>query len=303
LDINAAALAKTLVILDMPLMYGILRSRNQPRIEDALTVISYTYCSAFVPAFVVSKMTEHIHTIIDDLEDDKHKPGRTILNCFYLSRDSRVKILRKLKQWATPLGAELAVAKVRHGVAVNRQMGELRAEAMLSPIIRNRGELKDGCQQDFSRFGVLFAEKSFLERRDPEIVPLIEAWRSRRPNSQAAIENYIDANWMVNPTMLDMDHDAQLRADMEQLGDTYIPVLEFKPLDFLENIVKPVSFAGERASGIQSSDLFFRKTFHVVYDDDEQSNADRAHRRGDGRCSRAYTLRLLGSSRLQPGRC
>jgi hypothetical protein len=98
LDINAAFLAKTLIMFDMIMIYSILRAQKQPRIEDALTVMAYTYASAFVPSFVVTKMLEHIRTLVDELEEDKESPGTTVLGFLYLSKSTRTQVLHKLKQ-------------------------------------------------------------------------------------------------------------------------------------------------------------------------------------------------------------
>ncbi|KAK1566219.1 tetratricopeptide [Colletotrichum navitas] len=70
LDINATASARTLVIFDMAIRYVFMRCAKMPRIEDELTVMSYIYSSAAVPAFVAEKLEEHIESVIAELEGD-----------------------------------------------------------------------------------------------------------------------------------------------------------------------------------------------------------------------------------------
>lgn len=132
LDLNAASLAKTLVVFDTFMIYALLRTKKQPRIEDALTVMAYTYSAAFVPPFVVMKMLEHIRILIDDLESDGDTPGTTVLGFCYLPRDTRTQVLRKLKQWAEPLGPELSMAKIPPDIANIQRMTEMKAQSMMS---------------------------------------------------------------------------------------------------------------------------------------------------------------------------
>ena len=191
LDINAASLAKTLVMLDMVMVYTILKAQKQPRIEDALTVMAYTYSSAFVPSFVVTKMLEHIRTLIDDLEEDQDSPGSTVLGFLYLPKSTRTQVLHKLRQWAAPLPSHLTVAKLRPGIRDKYQGTQQSIQQFFGP--KPRSKFHKQCQQNFQDLGVVFADTPFLERQDSDLLPLIEDYRAKRPEAKKALETYIDA--------------------------------------------------------------------------------------------------------------
>ncbi|KAK0385346.1 hypothetical protein NLU13_7822 [Sarocladium strictum] len=234
LDINAASIAKTLIMFDMIMMYTILKTRKTPRIEDALTVMAYTYSSAFVPSFVVTKVLEHIRTLIDELEEAESSPGTTVLGFLYLPKDTRTQVLRKLKQWAAPLAAHHAVAKLRPVARDKFRFAQKSARELFGP--KPSAKFLKQCRQEFEELGVLFAEQPFLQRRDPDLIPLIEAYRAKQPNAKKALEAYIDAEWKLNPTVIDLDHDVQLRAEAKGTGRPYEPYLEFNPLELVDHI-------------------------------------------------------------------
>lgn len=68
LDINAAALARVLVLFDMMFLYFSMRAQKMPRIEDALACMAYVFSSGFIPPFVHDKMMEHVNALVSDLE-------------------------------------------------------------------------------------------------------------------------------------------------------------------------------------------------------------------------------------------
>lgn len=114
-DINAAALARTLIIFDMTFRYGVMKAQKLPRIEDALTVLAYMYSSAFIPKFVAEKILEHVRTLIDHFEDTEDGVGTDYMFMLYIPKETRIQVLRKLKQWTEPLGAMNATKRLRPG--------------------------------------------------------------------------------------------------------------------------------------------------------------------------------------------
>lgn len=123
----------------------------------------------------------------------------TVLNLFYLPNDTRVKVLRKLKQWAEPLGNMYDPAIVRKAV-LQRQSQSLAPPDTKTPPSQ--------CESDARTLGVIFAGDVFIQRREPELLPLIEAYRTGKEEARVALEAHIDKNWCTNPTVLDMDHEA-----------------------------------------------------------------------------------------------
>ncbi|KAI8287173.1 hypothetical protein K4K60_012800 [Colletotrichum sp. SAR11_57] len=114
-DINAAALARTLIIFDMTFRYGVMKAQKLPHIEDALMVLAYMYSSAFIPKFVAEKILEHVRTLIDHFEDTEDGVGTDYMFMLYIPKETRIQVLRKLKQWTEPLGAMNATKRLRPG--------------------------------------------------------------------------------------------------------------------------------------------------------------------------------------------
>ncbi|KAI8277373.1 hypothetical protein K4K56_000728 [Colletotrichum sp. SAR 10_98] len=120
IDINAAALARTVIMFDMGFRYAAMKTQKMPRIEDALTVMSY-----------MSMM--------------------------------------------------------------------LNSDATKVPY-ENRSD------QEFNELGVVFGSQVFIKRREPELLPLLDAFRSGQQSSKAELLKHIDTHWVTNPTVLDMDY-------------------------------------------------------------------------------------------------
>lgn len=225
-DINAAAFARLLVLFDMMFLYSIMKTEKMPRIEDALTNMAYTY-SAFVPPFVVFKMMEHVRTLIDDLEGEADSPGSEILKILYLSKETRVQVLRKLKQWTESLDEQFPFKRLRAASMEQRRFGP--------PDNRQNPHTKQ-CHNDLKDFGVIFADTELLKRREPEIIPLLDAFRSGRPSAKKALEEHIDTNWKMNPTVLDVDFEKQKNKE-----ELYFegPALEWNPVDLVTSLGSP----------------------------------------------------------------
>lgn len=202
LDINATALARMLVMFDMVYQYGAMKLAKLPRIEDALTVMGYLYSSAFIPAFVAQKMEEHIRTLIDELES-----GEDILETIYVPQETRDEVIRKLKRWLEPLGDDYSPKKIRTAVVRNFIKTEQHRKDVFGEEAVDAHPDSKNKEQDYRDFGVIFAPDVFIERREPALRPLLDAFRSGSKNSKKTPEEYIDSNWKTNPTVLDMDYE------------------------------------------------------------------------------------------------
>ncbi|KZL82187.1 tetratricopeptide-like protein [Colletotrichum incanum] len=206
LDINAAALARTLFMFDMVIRYIFMRYAKMPRIEDALTVMSYIYSSPFVPAFVAEKTEEHIKTLIDELEGEGD-----VLEMFFIPRGTRDQIIRKLKHWIQPFGDDYTTKKLRPVVIGNLLRSEQQRQSLFGESARP--EVKDS--KEIRELGVLFAGDIFIDRREPALRPLLDAFRSDVEGAKQTLEVYIDSHWKTNPTMLDMDYEPRRYEEFE----------------------------------------------------------------------------------------
>ncbi|WDK21941.1 tetratricopeptide [Colletotrichum graminicola] len=233
LDINATALARTLVILDMVIRYAIMRCAKMPRIEDALTVMSYIYSSAVVPAFVAEKLEEHVKSVIDELEGEGD-----VLEIFFIPRDTRNKIIKKLKQWIQPLADDYALKNLRPAVL--------------------KTALKDSTKE-FRELGVLFAGDVFIGRREPALRPLLDAFRSNVQGAKQILEGYIDSHWKTNPTLLDMDYEARRDdvLDTSAPPRKFTPSIELDPAQLMQSIYNPARPKPEDGDVLESLDGFF----------------------------------------------
>ncbi|KAF9878329.1 putative tetratricopeptide [Colletotrichum karsti] len=253
LDINPAALARTLVMFDMIFQYIILKAKRLPRIEDALTCMAYVYSSAFIPPFVLMKLMEHIRTLIDRLEE-----GGDVLGLIYVPEDTRAQVIRKLKQWTEDLGEQYAPKKIRAPLLANfHKTDEQKKKVFGEDPVDKQKEIEER-QRDFKEFGVVFANDVFIGRREPELGALLEAFRSGAPEAKKNLEQHIDANWKTNPTVLDMDYEPRRHEEVDPSAPSYelLPTLDWDPTSLIHNLSIPVKDA-EKNDVIKSLEEFF----------------------------------------------
>ncbi|KAJ0329692.1 hypothetical protein COL922a_012788 [Colletotrichum nupharicola] len=205
IDIKAAALARTLIMFDMGFRYAAMKTQKMPRIEEALTVMSYMFSSAFMPSFAAEKVLEHIRTVIDELEEQGDGVGSDFMGMFYLPRETRIQVVRKLKQWAEPLGEKYATKRLRPLMMENLEIEKFRRSMMLN-VDAAKVPYENRSDQEFNELGVVFGNQVFIKRREPELLPLLDAFRSGQQGSKAELLEHIDTHWVTNPTVLDMDY-------------------------------------------------------------------------------------------------
>ncbi|KZL64560.1 tetratricopeptide-like protein [Colletotrichum tofieldiae] len=231
LAINATALARTLVIFDMVIRYVFMRYAKLPRIEDALTIMSYIYSSSLVPAFWLPKRHSNISrfkTLIGELKGDGD-----VLEMFFIPRGIRDQTIRKSKLWIQPLRDGYTPRKLRPAVPDNSLLSEqhqqnLSAAVDFGPYI---GELR-----------VLFAGDIFIDRRGPALRALLDAFRSDVKGAKQTLEGYMDSRWKTSLTTLNMDYEPH---DFEQLEPgahlAEIALLSFwNPTQLVQSLYNPM---------------------------------------------------------------
>jgi hypothetical protein len=260
-DINAAALARTLIIFDMLFIYTVLKRQKMPRVEDALVVISYIYSSPFVPEFVEMKVLESIRTLIDEFERDKDLPASAVLDTLWVPKATRDLVLRKLKQWAEPLGEAYTAKKLRAPIVKRFRRTQQQMEAAMGGLPPGPGAKNTQNEDDFSKVGAIFPNKAFLERRDPDLLPLLDAYRKKGSGAaaQKALEAHLDTKWRVNMTMLDMDYEPRRAIEASPGTDPMelLPVLDTDPNKVAEWLNPGIRPAKNSSGALDDIGTFF----------------------------------------------
>ncbi|KAF6800163.1 tetratricopeptide [Colletotrichum musicola] len=249
-DINAAAIARTLIMLDMVMQYCLVKSQQLPRIEDALTVMAYVYTSAFIPPFVAMKLQEHIKALIFHLED-----GNEVFCFLYVPEETRAQVVYKLKQWSQPLGDNYAPKKIRP--AVLKKFNRAEQQRKMAFGGDSDKTQTEQAHRDFRDFGAVFANDVFIGRREPELPALLADFRAGRPGAKEKLENPIDTKWQTNPTVLDMDYEPR-RANIIPPGEPVdlTPSIEWDPMALVKAVAPP-SEKSPTADGLASLGRFF----------------------------------------------
>ncbi|KDN67994.1 putative tetratricopeptide [Colletotrichum sublineola] len=251
LDLNATALARTLVIFGIVIQYICMRAAKLPRIEDALTVMSYIYSSAVVPAFVAEKLEEHVKLVIDELEGEGD-----VLEMFFIPRDTRYEIIKKLKHWIQPLGDDYAPKNFRPAVLNTYLRAEQHRKTLFGETAPS--VVKES-PKEFRELGVLFAGDTFIGRREPALRPLLDAFRSDVQGAKQALEGYIDSHWKTNPTLLDMDYERRREEEIEpgasrgKLATTF----ELDPARLMRSLWNLTRSRPEDGNVLENLDKFF----------------------------------------------
>ncbi|EQB51950.1 hypothetical protein CGLO_08458 [Colletotrichum gloeosporioides Cg-14] len=193
------------------------------------------YSSAFIPKFAAEKILEHVRTLIDHFEDTDDGAGTDYMFMLYVPKDTRIQVLRKLKQWAEPLGAMYATKRLRPMIQKDSAQTRERKRGVFGDE-RDKTDNKD--DKEFAELAVVFGDTAFTRRREPELIPLLEAFRAGNPGSKKQLLEQVDSQWVVNQTVLDMDYEKRTR---EESGPGMLPNWDFNPADILKNLPNPMT--------------------------------------------------------------
>ncbi|KAF5484753.1 hypothetical protein CGCS363_v013958 [Colletotrichum siamense] len=199
--------------------------------------MSYMFSSSFMPSFAAEKMLEHIRTVIDELEEQGDGVGSDFMGMFYLPRETRIQVVRKLKQWAEPLGERYATKRLRPLMMENLEIEKFRRSMMLN-FDATKVPYENRSDQEFNELGVVFGSQVFIKRREPELLPLLDAFRSGQQSSKAELLKYIDTHWVTNPTVLDMDYQPRREQEIRapQGLSEVPPGFDWNPAEMIKNL-------------------------------------------------------------------
>ncbi|POS73100.1 tetratricopeptide [Diaporthe helianthi] len=127
-----------------------------------------------------------------------------------MSEDTRTRVLQHLGLWSEPLDDLYRPENMRRVVGTALLEGSMRR--MVNGLM-NRGEIPDTCEEDdetFSESTIISPPKTFIQRHEPRIGPILERTRSEK-DSEATLEQagrdldaYINQHWKTNLTMIDL---------------------------------------------------------------------------------------------------
>ncbi|KAK4444817.1 hypothetical protein QBC34DRAFT_442177 [Podospora aff. communis PSN243] len=233
-DINAAAISRTLILLDMIVAYSILKIKKTPGIEDAPTVMAYLYVAQVMPAVVNEKLQMHIETLLVGLEDE----NEPLFDWLYLPPATRQAVARVLRRWRNPPQDRCySPHLIRQTILAKLRRERIKTSFMYGQNSRMKAE--PGLEFDratFDDLGVVLPPKGFAERRDEPLVAMVEEYRKGSKAARQQLAAHIDQNWVTNLTLIDFDYSETCNNADDPLfpkdtDEAKVPSIEGDPTD------------------------------------------------------------------------
>jgi Domain of unknown function (DUF4470) len=237
LDLKPAALARTVIILDMLQRYGFMKLLKTPGCDDALVVIAYLYSCTVIPPFVNDKLQEHITHLLPVLETD----DEPVSNWLFIPSKARRQIAYVLKQWQQPMEGVYRPSNIRSVVRMKLDLGEAQRRSIGFTPDRRHVKGFESDQKVFDELTVLLPLKDFADRREPELSPLMATYQSRQKNAAQLLSDYINETWKTNATLIDMDYEKTRQPDWSgppELApdESKAPPLDVDPLEVMGSL-------------------------------------------------------------------
>jgi Arc/MetJ-type ribon-helix-helix transcriptional regulator len=201
-DINAAAIARTLILLDMIVTYTVLKFKKTPGSEDAPTVMAYLYATQVVPAAVNEKLQTHIEALLLRIKSE----DEPLYDCLFLPAATRKAVAKVLRRWQNPPQESCYSPRVIRRTVSARVKSE---RGKISQISGHDHKAEPGFELDrksFDDLGVVLPSKGFAKRRDEPLVALMEEYRKGSEAAKQKLAAHIDKNWATNLTLIDFDY-------------------------------------------------------------------------------------------------
>lgn len=245
-DLNPTAIARTLILISMVMLYATSQAipsyHHTQTTGDQLVMIAYLYAGHVIPAAVDEALQHHIDELVAVLATDE-----PLFGWLFVPTATRKAVVHVLKQWLKPLKAAYhQTGTVRR--EIRKRMND-DAKYKLVRIGRLR-EIQPGFEKDektFNLLGVLLPSTSFAARHDPQLVQLIKYYdKSRLQFAAHQLTEHIDATWVTNRTLLDIDLDDVLqKIDFCPCGqckiEDMVPRIESNPIYLGDDLPKCAS--------------------------------------------------------------
>ena len=249
-DINAAAIARTLILVDMIVVYSALKVQKTPGIEDAPAIMAYLYATQVVPAVVNEKLQMHIAALLSNLENG----DEPLYDWLYVPPATRKAVAQVLRRWQNPPQDRCYSPRViRRTVLAKIKRERAKTSAMYG---HNRSmEAEPGFELDrrsFDDLGVVLPSKGFAERRDEPLVAMMEEYRKGSKAAKEKLAAHIDENWVTNLTLIDFDYSEARNNANDPLypmfdDEAKVPSIESDPTELAKML--PALAGGEGVLG------------------------------------------------------
>ncbi|KAK1780120.1 hypothetical protein QBC45DRAFT_450440 [Copromyces sp. CBS 386.78] len=197
------------------------------------------------------------------------KNDKPISKWLHVPKSTRGPILDCLRNWKGPAKDFHTTASIRKAAVRDRRRAKMR-KAMGIGLPPGMEELihdmtPESCELDrdyFDNLGFLPPPDSIAPSVDPAFVPLLNAYDDGEPGAAKALKTYVDGNWKVNVTLIDMEWEKDWRSFSDDNGQEEVtPFINFDPLEILFHLTcsLPLDKAGveevENAMGLTG--MFF----------------------------------------------
>ncbi|KAK4897959.1 hypothetical protein LTR27_004343 [Elasticomyces elasticus] len=203
-DVKPAVIARDLIVLLLLDKLGrrVDSSRQgQPMVSACLF---YVYLAPVMPARVGATLQTYIQALLDMLEGRRQLP--TYLDLPQLYRPEVIKILR---EWQHDASTEFPARRMRREMVKQRRMERLKWEMQTQPhmqgiTLETREEWKIE-QKFYEQTGVLPMPHPMNEMYEEDIRKAYQAFVANPSEQTRAVSDIVDANWVTNPTMVDLE--------------------------------------------------------------------------------------------------
>ncbi|KAG6008119.1 hypothetical protein E4U21_005001 [Claviceps maximensis] len=251
LDLKTAALARVLIFFSMMVECAAVKERRGVReAEDHVLDMAYLFSCHIIPPFVAARLQSTISRLIDML-DGKLTDENNSLHFVCIPDGDKMPLRRVLRQWQSPCIGLSKVSDMRSVVRrIHQEAQRCRMQACHG--IEKKESSRESGKIDFDNFATILPSAEVAQRREPPLVKPLALYTST--GSSVELLRYIDANWMVNNTIIDYDWADRSR----QRGFNIVGSLEFEPLNVSKSMGGPPPSKSREMSPVESLAFTFK---------------------------------------------
>lgn len=130
-----------------------------------------------------------------------------------------------------------------------RETAEKRA-SVLGKVNTTIPSLREA-RKVFDELTVLLPEREFALRRDPGSIPLMERYDKGVDGAGKELGEYIDKNWVTNPTLIDLEYVKRTRPEDDEnlkTDEDKLPAIEADSFELAKSVISGLPFAKEVSS-------------------------------------------------------
>lgn len=190
--------------------------------EETILTLSYLYGAQAMPKWAFDKLRRCISAVLAELNKTSQNP----MCIFYIPDSSRKRIARVIQQWQQPPKPWYTSRALRHAARSQFLEQEFKANGKFDEL---QEQTPPGCDKNspdervYRDLFVMLPQEHMLQKHEPQLFRLYKAYnKSRSPNDRKPIEDYLDANWHPNITLIDLDYETRREDGPE-------PTVDFTP--------------------------------------------------------------------------